>query len=94
MLATTPSPGPYPARELARSLDPRCVDDDLGAAIRVALDAERGDYRSRAAALLEPYSTRGVDRVVAQEVLPRLLTGWQPRASRSRRLRAPRRRDP
>ena len=39
MLVTTPSPGPYPALDLARALDARLVGDDLAAAIRLALDA-------------------------------------------------------
>ena len=38
MLVTTPSLGPYPARELASELDPRLVSDDLAAAVRIALD--------------------------------------------------------
>ncbi len=37
-LVTTPSPGPYAALPLARALDPRLVADDLGPAIRAALD--------------------------------------------------------
>jgi glycosyltransferase involved in cell wall biosynthesis len=74
MLVTTPSPGPYPALELARRLDPRLVSDDLSAAIRVALDAPRPEYAQRAGELLEPFSRASVDRTVAERVLPRLLS--------------------
>lgn len=70
-LVTTPSPGPYAALPLARELDPRLVADDLP--IRLALDDPVPDYASRAAALLAPWQPEGVDRVVASELLPRLL---------------------
>jgi hypothetical protein len=73
VLATTPAPGPYPAREIARALDPRLVDEDLARALRIALDREPDDYSERAAALLAPFSHRAVDRVLAEEVLPRLI---------------------
>jgi hypothetical protein len=74
MLVTTPAPGPYPALDLARELDPRLVDEDLARALRVALDDPVPGYAQRAAELLEPFSREAVDRTVAQEVLPRLLT--------------------
>jgi Glycosyl transferases group 1 len=74
MLVTTPAPGPYPALDLARDLDPRLVDEDLARALRVALDDPVLGYAQRAAQLLEPFSREAVDRTVAQEVLPRLLT--------------------
>ena len=74
MLVTTPSPGPYPARDLARELDPRLVSNDLAAAIRIALDDPAPDYAERAAELLAPYRREAVDRVVAEQVLPRLLS--------------------
>ena len=74
VLVTTPSAGPYPARELARELDPRLVGDDLASAIRLALDDPPADYARRAARLLEPFSREAVDRVVADSVLPRLLS--------------------
>jgi glycosyltransferase involved in cell wall biosynthesis len=77
VLVTTPSPGPYPARELARELDPRFVDSNLARALRLALDDRSDGYPRRAAELLEPFSTAAVDRVVAGEVLPRLLPGWR-----------------
>jgi hypothetical protein len=73
MLVTTPAPGPYPALDLARELDPRLVDEDLARALRVALDDPVAGYAQRAAELLEPFSREAVDRTVAQEVLPRLL---------------------
>lgn len=72
-LVTTPAPGPYPALELARRLDPRLVGNDLVKAIRLALDEPLPRYAERAAALLEPFSPEAVDRTVAHSVLPRLL---------------------
>jgi glycosyltransferase involved in cell wall biosynthesis len=75
VLVTTPSPGPYPALDIASKLDGRFVDDDLGRAVRIALDDAPPDYAERAAALLASFGTAGVDRVVANEVLPRLLAG-------------------
>jgi hypothetical protein len=73
LLVTTPSAGPYPARDLARQLDPRLVSADLASAIRAGLDDPPGDYARRAAELLEPFSPAAVDRTVAEQVLPRLL---------------------
>lgn len=73
-LVTTPAPGPYPALDLARQLDPRLVDGDLAAAIRVSLDDPVPGYAERAAQLLEPFSHRAVDQTVAERVLPRLLS--------------------
>ncbi len=81
LLVTAPAPGPYPALDLARALDPRLVlagtDDSraLGGAVRLALDDPRPDYAKRAAILLESFSTAELDRTVAGSVLPRLLTG-------------------
>jgi glycosyltransferase involved in cell wall biosynthesis len=72
-LVTTPSPGPYPARDLARALDPRLVADDLAAAIRTALDDPTPDYAERALELLSPYTHAAVDEAVAERVLPRLV---------------------
>jgi hypothetical protein len=74
LLVTTPAPGPYVALELARSLDPRLVSDDLGAAIRVALDDPLPAYGAAAEHALERFSTDQVDYVVAQELLPRLFS--------------------
>lgn len=73
VLVTTPSPGPYAALPLARELDPRCVSDDLGPALRAALDDPRPGYASGAQRLLRPFGTEAVDRIVAEDVLPRLL---------------------
>ena len=73
VLVTTPAPGPYVAAPIARRIDNRLVGPRL--AIRAALDAPRADYAERAAAALEPFSPAAVDRVVAEELLPRLLSG-------------------
>jgi hypothetical protein len=73
MLVTAPAPGPYPALELARQLDPRLVDEELARALRLALDDPVPGYAERAVELLEPFSRRAVDQTVAAEVLPRLL---------------------
>jgi glycosyltransferase involved in cell wall biosynthesis len=73
LLVTTPAPGAYVALPLARELDPRLVGEDLGAALRFALDAPAADYAARAAKLVEPFSAAAVDRIVAEELLPRLL---------------------
>jgi glycosyltransferase involved in cell wall biosynthesis len=72
MLVTTPSPGPYAALPVARALDPRLVSPEL--AIRTALDDPVRDYAERAAAALEPWSPAEVDRVVAENLLPRLIS--------------------
>jgi Glycosyl transferases group 1 len=73
MLVTTEAPGPYEALRLARQLDPRLVGDDLAGALRAALDTPDPAYGERAAALLERYRPEAVDRLVAEELLPRLL---------------------
>jgi glycosyltransferase involved in cell wall biosynthesis len=75
VLVTSPAPGPYAALPLARSLDPRLVADDLGAALRAALDDPVAGYAEHAASLLGPWRPEAVDRVVAEELLPRLLGG-------------------
>jgi glycosyltransferase involved in cell wall biosynthesis len=73
VLATTPAPGPYAALPIARALDPRTVSDDIGTAVRIALDDPAPEYAPRAAALLAPFSPESVDRIVREQVLPRLL---------------------
>ena len=73
VLVTTPGPGPYAALPLARRLDARTVGDDLGAALRVALDDPAPGYADSAQRLLEPFGREAVDRIVREEVLPRLL---------------------
>jgi len=72
-LVTTPGGGPYPARELARQLDPQLVSEDLASAIRTALDAPAGDYAERAAELLAPYRRATFEATVREQVLPALL---------------------
>ena len=72
LLVTSAAPGPYVALELARRLDPRLVGDDLGPAIRAALDSPRTDYATAAVAVLEPFTPARVDRLVAELVLPQL----------------------
>jgi hypothetical protein len=73
MLVTTTSPGPYVALPIARELDERLVGDDLGAAIRTALDEPSSDYAERALSALAPFRRDAVDRYVAEQLLPRLL---------------------
>jgi hypothetical protein len=72
-LVTAPGAGPYPARELARALDPALVSDDLAGAIRIALDAPADDYAARAAGLLAPYRLAAFEATVREQVLPALL---------------------
>jgi Glycosyl transferases group 1 len=72
-LVTTEAPGPYAALPLARELDPRLVRNDLASALRVALDEPLPDYAARALQALAPLSRASVDRVVAEQLLPRLL---------------------
>jgi glycosyltransferase involved in cell wall biosynthesis len=72
-LVTTPAPGPYVALGMAHTLDPRLVSEDLGTALRDALDAPTEGYAARAGALVAPFGTAAVDRLVAAELLPRLL---------------------
>jgi glycosyltransferase involved in cell wall biosynthesis len=74
VVATTPASGPYPALGLVRALDPRLVGDDLPAAIRTALDDPPADWQPRALEALAPFRHAAVDRVVAAELLPRLLS--------------------
>ena len=74
LLATTPAPGAYPAREIASQLDPRLVDDDLARAVRTALDDPRPEYAQKAGELLRPFSRQAVDQTIAERVLPRLLS--------------------
>jgi hypothetical protein len=72
-LVTTPAPGPYAALAIAQALDPRLVSEDLAGALRVALEAPLADYQARALHALAPYRAGAVDRLVADELLPRLL---------------------
>jgi glycosyltransferase involved in cell wall biosynthesis len=79
MLVTVPSPGPYAALPLAQKLDGRLVTADLaavnlGAALRTALDDPLPGYAQRALEALTPFRREAVDRLVAEQLLPRLLT--------------------
>jgi hypothetical protein len=71
-LVTTPAPGPYAALPIARRLDARLVGEDLAAGLRTALDDPSPGYSERAAAELAPFSGESVDRLVAEQLLPRL----------------------
>jgi hypothetical protein len=62
------------ALPLARELDPRLVGDDLTGGLRAALDEPLPDYAERALAALAPFGSAAVDRIVAEQLLPRLLT--------------------
>jgi hypothetical protein len=74
LLVSTPAPGPYAALPIARALDPRLVSEDLEGALLAALAPSQADaYAERAAHLLAPFGEAAVDRLVAAEVLPRLL---------------------
>jgi glycosyltransferase involved in cell wall biosynthesis len=77
LLVTTPAPGPYAALPIARSLDPRLVSDDLGLALRLALDGPVRDYAARASDVLAPFSRAAVDRLATEYLLSRLLTYQQ-----------------
>jgi glycosyltransferase involved in cell wall biosynthesis len=72
-LVTVPSPGPYEALPLARSLAPELVSDDLAAALRAGLDlADRDAYAARARDLLAPFRPEAVQQVVSGELLTAL----------------------
>ncbi len=73
LLVSAPAPGPYAALPIARELDPRLVDVDLTSSLRVALDDPRPGYAERARTAIEPFSLQAVDRLVAGQLLPRLL---------------------
>jgi hypothetical protein len=72
LLVTTAAPGPYAALAIARELDRRLVGEELGIALRAALDEPAPDYALRAAEALAPFTRAAVDRLVAEELLPRL----------------------
>ena len=74
MLVAAPPPPPYPALALAAAADARLVTTDLAGAIRIALDDPLPGYGAALAPLLEPFSPASVDRVVADQLLPALLT--------------------
>ena len=72
-LVTTLAPGPYAALPIARALDGRLVGEDLASALRFALDDPALGYAARAVEALAPFRRETVDRLVAEELLPRLL---------------------
>jgi hypothetical protein len=74
LLVTTATPGPYAALPIARELDARLVGEDIGAALRIALDEPAPGYAERALEALAPFTRDAVDRLVAEELMPRLLT--------------------
>ena len=74
-LVTGDSDLEYPALAPARAADPRLTRGELAAAIRIALDDPRPGYAEAVAPLLEPHRAASIDRIVAEEVLPRLLGG-------------------
>ena len=73
LLVTTPAPGPYVALALARRLDARLVSDDLAQALHDALERPPAGYATLASEALAPFARVAVDRVVAEQLLPRLL---------------------
>jgi len=73
LLVTTPAPGPYVALPIARALDGRLVGDDLSGSLRIALEDPTSGYAARAREALLPFARAAVDRVVAEQLLPRLL---------------------
>ncbi|MDQ6749275.1 MAG: glycosyltransferase [Actinomycetota bacterium] len=75
MLVTTPASGAYAALPIARRLDPRLVTEDLAGALRTALDDPAAGYAERAGAELAPFRRETVDRIIAEELLPRLVRG-------------------
>ncbi|HMH47600.1 MAG TPA: glycosyltransferase [Solirubrobacteraceae bacterium] len=86
-LVTTAAPGPYQALAIARELDPRLVGEDLAGALRTALEDPLPGYAERARHALEPFRRESVDRLVAEQLLPRLLVGATPRTRPKRRGR-------
>jgi Glycosyl transferases group 1 len=74
LLVTTPAPGPYAALPIARALDPRLVSDDLGGALRTALDDPALDHLARAASALSAFTRATADRIAREDLLPRLLS--------------------
>ena len=77
LLVTTPAPGPYAALAIGSELDRRLVSENLQDALRVALLDPRPEYSARARTMIAPLSREAVDRLVTQEVLARLLGGWE-----------------
>jgi glycosyltransferase involved in cell wall biosynthesis len=74
LLVTNAAPGPYAALPIARALDPRLVGEDLTGSLLTALDDPAPDYAERAHVALAPFRREAADRLVARELLPRLLS--------------------
>ena len=74
LLVTNAAPGPYAALPIARTLDPRLVGEDLAGSLLTALDDPATDYAERARVALAPFRREAIDRLVARELLPRLLS--------------------
>ena len=74
LLVTNAAPGPYAALPIARELDPRLIGEDLAGSLLTALDDPAPDYAKRAHVALAPFRREAVDRLVARELLPRLLS--------------------
>jgi hypothetical protein len=73
LLVTTPAPGPYAALPIAHALDPHLVSHDLAGALRAAFLRADDDYAARAQRALAPFTRVAVDRLVAEQLLARLL---------------------
>jgi hypothetical protein len=73
LLVSTPAPGPYAALPIARELDARLIGEDLVGSLRTALTDPPRDYQTRAQAALAPFQKEACDRLVADELLARLL---------------------
>ncbi|HTW43276.1 MAG TPA: glycosyltransferase [Solirubrobacteraceae bacterium] len=73
LLVTTPAPGPYVALGIARALDARLVSEDLARALRAALLHPVPDYAAHALQAIAPFRRAASDRIVAEELLARLL---------------------
>jgi hypothetical protein len=79
---TLPTPGPNAALDLARRLAPALVApaadaDALAVALRAGLamdERRRALYAAEAARLLEPYREEALRAVVAERVVPLLLS--------------------
>ncbi|MEI2702657.1 MAG: glycosyltransferase [Baekduia sp.] len=75
-VVTTPAPGPYVALPLLEAgLGWVAPPHGLRAALRAALDDTDPGYAARALAAIAPFRQAEVDRVVASELLPALLSG-------------------
>jgi glycosyltransferase involved in cell wall biosynthesis len=74
LLVTNAAPGPYAALPIARTLDPRLVGEDLTGSLLTALDDPATGYAERARVALAPFRREAIDRLVARELLPRLLS--------------------